>query len=302
MMIFQSYRQGQKSVGIKILKHGMICLLISLIPIFAWSYHNLLTRGFFGLSNYTYTQIYGGVIMASYRVGQYPPIVNLDSPAVKKIQEASNAYLEEGKQSYPSIVSDDYRVGTYGMYEREAVDKYYDLSDKEFSALFTQAAIDSIKARPLAYLELLLMKLQKALLPPRLRINDHSGFSGSSEPYFRSYDPPHPARFPILTKLEQKIYDLYKQFRSEIRLWRYFSVLSIFLCLLYKPSLRWWFLSASTFTSVIFPIMLGLPHARYTLYGASLFCSVGVAGIWWLGMNLSRGLEQVHKLLEINRN
>ena len=48
--------------------------------------------------------------------------------------------------------------------------------------------------------------------------------------------------------------------------------------------------------------MLGLPYPRYTLYGASLFSSVGVAGIWWLGKNLPRGLEQVRKLLGINRN
>ena len=240
----------------------MICLLISLIPIFAWSYHNLQAHGFFGLSNYTYTQVYGGVIMASYRVDQSPPIVNLDSPAVKKIQEASNAYLEEGKKNYPGIVSDDYQVGTYGNFERSAVSKYYDLSDKEFSALFTQAAIDSVKARPLAYLELLLLKLQRSLLPPTLRINEYSGFRGSIEPFFRDYHPPQQARFPILTILKQNIYDLYKQLGPEIRLWRYFSVLSIFLCLLFKPSLRWWFLSASTLTSVIFPVMLGLPHTR----------------------------------------
>ena len=273
----------------------MICLLISLIPIFAWSYHNLQTHGFFGLSNYTYTQIYGGVIMASYRVDQSLPIVNLDSPAVKKIQEASNAYLEEGKKSYPSLVTDDYQVGTYGNFERSAVAKYYDLSDKEFSSLFTQAAIDSVKARPLAYLELLLLKLQRALLPQTLRINEFSGFRSSIEPFFRNYHPPQQPRFPILTILEQKIYDLSAQFRSEIRLWHYFSVFSIFLCLLFKPSLRWWFLSASTATAVIFPIMLGLPYPRYTLYGVSLFCSVGVAGIWWLGRNISRGLGQFRK-------
>ena len=302
VMIFQSYWSGQRSVGIKLVKHGMICLLISLLPIFAWSYHNLKAHGFFGLSNYTYTQIYGGIIMASYRVDQNPPIVNLESPAVKKIQEASKAYLEEGKESYPGLVTDDYQVGTYGKYERDAVSNYYDLSDKEFSALFTQAAVDSVKARPLAYLELLLMKLQRALLPQTIRITEYSGFRGSIEPYFRDYHPPQQARFPILTKLEQTMYDLYGQFRSEIRLWRYFSVLSIFLCLLFKPSLRWWFLSASTFTAVIFPVMLGLPYPRYTLYGASLFSSVGVAGIWWLGNILPGGIERVRKLLGINRN
>ncbi len=302
MMIFQSFWQKQKSEGIRTVKHGLICLIISLIPIFAWSYHNLQSHGFFGLSNYTYTQIYGGVIMASYKVDQNPPIVNLDSPAVKKIQVASNAYLEEGKESYPGIVTDGYRVGTYGKFERSAVFKYYDLTEKEFSSLFTQAAIDSVKARPLAYLELLLLKLQTALLPPTLRIREYSGFRGSIEPFFRDYHPPQQPRYPMLIDLKQMIFDLYKQFGPVIRLWRYFSVLSIFLCLFFKPSLRWWFLSASTLTAVIFPVMLGLPYPRYTLYGASLFSSVAVAGVWWLGKNLPRVLKQVRKLSKINRN
>lgn len=302
MMIFQSFWRGEKSEGIRIAKHGLICLLISLIPIFAWSYHNLQTRGFFGLSNYTYTQIYGGVITASYTVDQNPPIVNLKSPAVEKIQEATKAFLEVGKGRYPGIVSDDYRVGIYGRYDRYAVSRFYELSEKEFSALFTQAAIDSIKARPLAYLELLFKKLQRALLPQTIKINGFSGFRGSIEPYFRKYQPPQQASFPILTNLEQKIYDLYGQFKSEIRLWRYFSVFSIFLCLLYKPSPKWWFLAASTFTSAIFPIILGLPHPRYTLYGASLFCCVGVAGLWWLGQYLPKGLAQMRKLYVKNRN
>jgi hypothetical protein len=256
-----------------------LALLIALLPVLWWSWHNHREYGVFGMGNYGGEVFYTGWIY--YAEGSGYPFADPNSSAVQAIQAAVDEYPIErmnaagvptGWNLYPSLIKAGYS-------QAEAFD------------LMTQATWDSIQANPRMAREVLAVKLLDGLtpVPTQMKTFHLPGEDPPDEKLKSVFFDSETLRIPSIIQLQRSIYQILQFFYAHIYpLLVWVGLAAVYFSLLRKPSLTWWTLAAITLTRIFIPDILGKADWRYTLGGMVL---VQVITVLWLVL-LIRGFNE----------
>ncbi len=244
-----------------------LALLIALLPVLWWSWHNFRDYGVFGMGNYGGEVFYTGWIY--YAEGSGYRFTDQNSPAVRAIQAAVDEYPIErmnaagvptGWNLYPSLIKAGY-------------------SQADAFVLMTQATWDSIRANPRMAREVLTVKLLDGLtpVPTQMKTFHLPGEDPPDEKLKSVFFDSETLRIPSIIQLQQSIYQILQFFYAHIYpLLVWVGLAAVYFSLLRKPSLTWWTLAAIALTRIFIPDILGKADWRYTLGGMVLVQAVTV--------------------------
>ena len=247
-----------------------LALLVALLPVLWWSWHNYRDYGVFGMGNYAGEVFYTGWIY--YAEGSGYPFTDHSSPAVQAIQAAVEEYpiqrmndagVPTGWNLYPSLIKAGY-----------APSQAFDL--------MTQAAWDSICANPRMAREVLAVKLKDGLMPvpTQMKTFPLPGEPALAEALKAQFFDSETLRLPGVIRLQRSIYTFLEFFYAHgypLLVW--LGLLAVYFSLLRKPLIIWWSLAAIALTRIFIPDIMGKADWRYTLSGMVL---VQVVTVVWL--------------------
>jgi hypothetical protein len=262
-----------------------LALLIALLPVLWWSWHNHREYGVFGMGNYGGEVFYTGWIY--YAEGSGYPFAYPDSAAVQAIQAAvdefpiermNDAGVPTGWNLYPSLIKAGY-------------------SQAEAFNLMTQATWDSIRANPRMAREVLAVKLLDGLtpVPTQMKTFHLPGEEPPDERLKSVFFESETLRIPVIIQLQRSIYQILQFFYAHIYpMLVWVGLAAVYFSLLRKPSLTWWTLAIIALTRIFIPDILGKADWRYTLGGMVM---VQVTTVLWL-ISLLRGIDEINSELK----
>lgn len=244
-----------------------LALLIALLPVLWWSWHNYREYGVFGMGNYGGEVFYTGWIY--YAEGSGYRFADSNSSAVQAIQSAVDEFPIErmnaagvptGWNLYPSLINAGY-------------------SQSEAFDLMTQATWDSIRANPRMAREVLAVKLLDGLtpVPTQMKTFYLPGEEPPNESLKSVFFDSETLRLPFMIHLQRGLYQALLFFYANIySLLVWAGLIAVYFSLMRKPELVWWSVAAIALSRIFIPDIMGKADWRYTLGGMVLVQAVTV--------------------------
>ena len=260
-----------------------LALLIALLPILWWSWHNYREYGVFGMGNYGGEVFYTGWIY--YAEGSGYPFADPDSSAVQAIQAAiddfpiermNEAGVPTGWNLYPSLIKAGY-------------------NQAETFELMTQATWDSIRANPRMAREVLVVKLLDGLtpVPTQMKTFHLPGEEPPDEGLKSVFFDSEALRIPFIIHLQRSIYQILQFFYAHLYpLLVWVGLAAVYFSLPRKPDLIWWSMAAIALSRIFIPDIMGKADWRYTLGGMVLLQAITVL---WLCALVAGLYEMIKK-------
>ena len=267
------------------IKHIGFAVLLAVIPIVGWMYHNDVSHGFFGLSTYAGEVFYTGWVYEGE--ASRIPITDQASPAVQIINEA---YWNDPRSAQGREVPTGWNIYPF------LLDHGY-TSDEAFSIL-KQAAFDSITNDYRVTLEVIAVKVRDSLRPETaatLTFPLPGEITTPSELKARYFDE-EKFSIPAFILLQRRVYEFLEWFFSNIYpAWAWFSVAAMLLCFYRKPVIPWMPIVLIALFRMGFPNFFGFSHWRFVVSGLPLLQIFALAGIQSLVLFLG-GMFRLYRI------
>lgn len=245
---------GRPRVALVAVLFGVI---LGLVPILAWSLHNLRVHGFFGISDYAGEVLYDGWIYYGENSGTR--ILDRHSQLARQIDAAvpilrENRSLPTGWQVYDGLRTAGYT------------------SEQAFSML-GRLALDSVAGQPERALELLVLKFKEAAIPQAtLPVSlaapaGENPYAELTSLYFDGEPWLMPRRGRLETAIRSLLLTTYGPFYSALLA---LAVLSWWLGLYRNPPGLWIAYLVLGANALLLPVVMGVASWRYILPGIIL--------------------------------
>ena len=259
--------QGLRHTGLSALWRVGLAILIAAIPLLAWSVHNEMVYGFFGISDYRGAVLFDGWIY--FGESSQVPITDQNSPAVRAINAV-----------YPPGLSNSSNVPTSWTIYYLLLQHGY-TSEQAFG-LLDKASLDSIRNNIPLSLKLLVIKIQKGL-EPQAMIPATFLFPGEKidfETLNSDYFDKENLFIPVMIHLQRSVDDVIsKWYKKFYTIWFWLGLGMLFICLYRKPFFQWDPLVVIAATSIFLPTIMGMSMWRYVLSGIFVMQLFILAGI-----------------------
>ncbi|MFO7584245.1 MAG: glycosyltransferase family 39 protein, partial [Anaerolineales bacterium] len=253
---FSRWRSGNLQPVKRAIFHLGFAILLAIMPVLWWSYHNLKHHGFFGMSDYMGMVLHDGWVY--YGDAAWGNFSDPNSPAIQEIRAVA--------AQYPPRITDSKGVAT----SRQLFDSFMQAGYESNQAIevMKNATLDSIRLNPQKSLELLFFKYYKGL-QPALPIPITYPLPG--EPYWGEGDEFFDLDIlviPPLIQMQRAANEVaFAWYGLLFPIWILICIAALIFSTVRQPMLIWSMLMLTLAYKIFAPLTISVSFWRYTLSG-----------------------------------
>jgi 4-amino-4-deoxy-L-arabinose transferase-like glycosyltransferase len=253
---FLLWRSKNLQHASRIIFHIGFAILLAVMPILWWSYHNLKHHGFFGMSDYMGMVLHDGWIY--YGDAAWGNFSDPNSPDIQEIRSMA--------AEYPPVITDKKGVAT----SRELFDSFMlaGYESNQAIEIMKNATLDSIFRDPEKSIELLLFKYYKGLQPalPNLHTYPLPG-----EPYWEEGNEFFDLDIlviPSLIQIQRTANEVaFAWYGLLFPIWVLICIAALIFSTVRQPMIIWSMLILTLAYKIFAPLTISVSFWRYTLSG-----------------------------------
>jgi 4-amino-4-deoxy-L-arabinose transferase-like glycosyltransferase len=270
---FSRWRSGNLQSVKRAIFHLGFAILLAIMPVFWWSYHNLKHHGFFGMSDYMGMVLHDGWVY--YGDAAWGNFSDPNSPAIQEIRTVAALY--------PPRITDSKGVATSRQLFESFMQAGYE-SNQAIEVMKT-ATLDSIRLNPQKSIELLFFKYYKGL-QPALPIPISYPLPG--EPYWDEGDEFFDLDIlviPPLIQMQRTANEVaFAWYGLLFPVWILICIAALIFSAIRPPMLIWSTLMLTLAYKIFAPLTISVSFWRYTLSG---ILPLQVVAFGWLVLLIS---------------